>query len=664
MCYKYFLFFLFSLLCPWPIEVAALGRPLSLGMLYDCREDTFIPGVTLWDTKSLNENVNIHPQYRTKEKFSSSDSLSSKSSLLDVSASLKASFLGGLVEVGGSGKFLHDTKSSHQQSRVTMYYSVTTRYEHLTMSQLSQITYPQVFDQKTATHVVVAVLYGAQAIMVFDRTISDEEKKQEIEGKLNVVVQSISSFSIDGEGSVNMNEDDKKIAENTICTFYGDFLLEQNPTTYMEAIQIYKKLPELIKENPNSVVPIKVWLYPLHLLDNKAAQLEREITTSLVSSIEDIIEELGEAERTYNDLIKSAMVNAFSDIKKRLHSYQESFMIYKSRLLGEVGRILPAIRGGKMEEKSLEEFLKKHSRSPFNADMLNHWLHGAKSELHILSSVTKSLEGIKIEGLYFPMTIFFSRNVDAVVCFTFTSLKYEDPYLSTLKEFLESDRHKELDGSNNTFSVKSLRKWFNDPKVIIKMIENVSQFRRFAEANKDDKSIRFIISAIPNPSIAGSSIYLYEKGELTDTQFQPMSKPSPPIVKKVLAQGVTYKLQKSSSGERVQYRVEYKQVKSHSGAEEPWLFIDTYDEDITLTGLESGKHYVIHYKIVAKVGLSEASDPVSVSLSAPPSRNVFSLDGFFISPELTWSDGEQFCKNHGGEMVIIKSEEKQVGLCK
>ncbi|KAI2644154.1 Neoverrucotoxin subunit beta [Labeo rohita] len=150
------------------MEVAALGRPLFPGMLYDRRNDSFIPGVTLWDKKSLSEDLDSHPQPQTNVKFSGSDSLSNKFSLLDVSASLKTSFLAGLMEVGGSGKFLHDTKSSKQQSRVTMFYSETTRYEQLTMSQLGRFTYPEVFDQKTATHVVVAVLYGAQAIMVFD----------------------------------------------------------------------------------------------------------------------------------------------------------------------------------------------------------------------------------------------------------------------------------------------------------------------------------------------------------------------------------------------------------------------------------------------------------------------------------------------------------------
>ncbi|XP_026108830.1 stonustoxin subunit alpha-like [Carassius auratus] len=597
-----------------PIEVAALGRPLSLGMLYDCRNDSFIPGVTLWDEKSLRENLDVKHQTETNLDFSSSDSISSKSSLLDVSASLKVSFLAGLVKVDGSGRFLQDTKSSNQQSRVTMFYSETSRYEQLTMSQLGHFTYPKVFELKIATHVVTAVLYGAQASMVFDRTLSEEENKQQIEGNLNVMVKSISSYSIEGKGSVNMTADEKKKVENITCTFHGDVRLQQNPTTYMEALQTYKQLPALLKD-PQNAVPIKVWLYPLHLLNATAARVEREISTSLISDTESIIEELEEAERTYNDLFKHTLVTAFSDIKERLQLFQRLFSTYRRKLMDEVGRVLPAIRGGKMEDKSLEDILKIHRSSPFSADKLNQWLDDAKSELYLLSSLTKSLEGVQIKDSEVDiMTQFFDPGVNAVVCFTLTSLKYEDTYLSTLKKFLQSDM---VNDRNIAFySVESFRKWFSDHNVLINMIENSSQFRRIAEANKNEKRIRFFISAISNPNITGSSIYLYEKGNLTDRQFKPVSKPPPPIVRNVQTQAVSLKLQKYSSRERVQYRVEYKQVKPQSGAEDPWRFIETYDEEITLNGLELGKHYLIRYRIVGKVGVSEASDSVSATLSA------------------------------------------------
>ncbi|XP_067222592.1 uncharacterized protein [Chanodichthys erythropterus] len=610
-----------------PIEVAALGRPLFPGMLYDCRSDTFLPGVTLWDKKSLSEDLDSRQKPMTDLKFSSSDSLSDKSSVLDVSASLKASFLGGLVEVGGSAQYLRDTKSSNQQSRVTMYYSETTRFDQLTMSQLgsAQITYPEVFDQKTATHVVTAVLYGAQAVMVFDQTFSEEENKQEIEGELNIMVKNIPKLSIEGEGAINMTDRDKKVAERISCTFYGDIHLEQNPSTYMEVLEVYKTLPTILKENPQNAVPVKVCLYPLSLLDTKAAQLVRGITTRLVSSAEDIIEGLLEAERTCNDLSNNTLVNVFRDVKERLSLFQDSLNIYKMVFLKAVAKVLPAIRGGEMEEKSLKDILKIHYSSPFKADMLIQWLDDAKFELDLLSTQTKRLEGIKTEDSKRLKILLLNPDIDVVVCLTFTSLKYEDQYLSSLKEFLESEEFKKLDEVVKTCSSMFIsEEWFNDPDVISKMRENLSLFKSFSEANKDEKRYRFIFSAISNPSSPGSSIYLYEKGKLTDTQFQPVSKPPPPEVKEVKERSVSLKLQKSPTGETVQYRVEYKQVK-----EEEWHARNTSDEDFTLTGLELGKQYLIRYRIVGKVGVSEASDTIG---PIPPSAQVETCQEKTIRP--------------------------------
>ncbi|XP_016380342.1 neoverrucotoxin subunit alpha-like [Sinocyclocheilus rhinocerous] len=500
------------------VEVAALGRLLFPGTLYDCRKDSFIPGVTLWDKKSLSENLDSRPKPQANLEFSSSDSLSSKFNLLDVSASLKASFLGGLVEVGGSGRFLRDTKSSNQQSRVTMFYSETTRYEQLTMSHLRKITYPGVFEQKTATHVVVAVLYGAQAFMVFDRTLSEEENKQQMERNLNAMVEKIPKLSTEGNAALQMATAEKKMAEKIACTFHGDVRLQQNPTTYMEALNLYKQLPTLLK-NPQNEVPIKVWLHPLQLLNATAARVEREISASVEFSMEAIIEELGEAERTFNDLSRNTLVNSFSDIKERLRSFQDSFSIYKAMLLKAVGRVLPAFRGGEMEEKSLEDILKIHRSSPFNADMLKQWLNDAKSELHILSSVTKSLEGVRIEDSDGLNSILVNPDFLGVLCLTFTSLKYEDPYLSALKEYLKTDRFKELDGEHSMYPVASIRKWFNNSDLMAKMRFNVNILKHLLKPFEGQK-VLFIISAISDPSNPGSSIYLYELGQLTEKQYQ------------------------------------------------------------------------------------------------------------------------------------------------
>ncbi|XP_056311279.1 neoverrucotoxin subunit beta-like isoform X2 [Danio aesculapii] len=614
------------------LVLAALGRSMFPGMLYDCRNDSFIPGVALWNKKSIHDNLDTHPQPRTDLKFSSSDSISDKCNLMDISASLKASFLGGLIEVGGSARYLRDTKSTNQQSRVTMNYSETTRFDQLIISQLQDITYPQVFEQKTATHVITAVLYGAQAFMVFDRTLSTDENIQEIEGELNVMVKKIPDFSIEGKGSVKMTDSDKDKAEKISCTFHGDFHLEQNPTSYMEALDTYQKLPTLLKENPQNAVPIKVWLYPLCLLNDNVAKLEREIRLSLISNTVDIIEKLEEVNRVSSDLSNNTLTDDFSDIQKRLCSFQESVGIYKMLFQKAVARVLPDIRGGVKEEESLADILKIHHDSPFNAGKLNQWLKDENSELHLLSSYLKTLDGIKIEDPDGLSTILFDPYIDVVVCLTITSLSYEDPDLKKQEEFLKSDQFKKLDGANgHETDVEPVRKWFNNPDAIRQMRESLTQFRSFSVANKDDKRIRFIVSAISDSSNPVTSIYFYQKGELKNTKLQLPSKPPPPIVKDVQNQTVSLQLQKSPTGVTVKYRVEYKESSADSAAEDNWFVVNTTDEDFTLTGLEPDKSYLIRYRIVGEVGVSEASDTIStIPFSAHPS-----IVGLPIGPEFT-----------------------------
>ncbi|KAF3853047.1 hypothetical protein F7725_013735 [Dissostichus mawsoni] len=92
------------------MNVAALGRPFTLGMLYDARKDELVPGLTLWDSETLHASITETSQHSSSFERSSSDSTESKSNMLDIEASLEASVLGGLIEVGGSAKYLNDQK--------------------------------------------------------------------------------------------------------------------------------------------------------------------------------------------------------------------------------------------------------------------------------------------------------------------------------------------------------------------------------------------------------------------------------------------------------------------------------------------------------------------------------------------------------------------------
>uniref|UniRef100_A0A8B9HRL6 SNTX thioredoxin-like domain-containing protein n=1 Tax=Astyanax mexicanus TaxID=7994 RepID=A0A8B9HRL6_ASTMX len=489
------------------IEIAALGRALFPGMLYDCRNDSFFPGITLWDKASLTQDLDVRRQPNTDLKFSASDSLSDQASLLDVSASLKASFLGGLVEVGGSAKYLNDKKSSANQSRVTMHYGQTTKFEQLTMTQLGKITYPRVFDDKTATHVVTAVLYGSQVFMVFDRTTADNEDKQEVEGTLHVMVKKIPSFSIEGDGALKMNEKEKK-----------------NPTTYMEALQLYKKLPTLLKQRENDAVPVSVWLYPLTQLNDGAAKMEREISTSLVSKIENVLQELEDAKKKYGAMDRSNAANRFQDVRKRLKIFHNVFTEYEVMFKKALSRILPAIRSGEATQTKLSDILNIHSRSPFVANKLEEWLENAQGEINLLSSYTAELSGIPVLPSSVQVnSVVFDPRVDTVVCFSFTSLKYEDPYLSSLTKYLAADEFEMLTPVPISIDQGSPA-WFNNPDFSEKMKENVLLFKSFADANKGKtEQIRFVIAPVSDSSNPGASICLYRNGQMKDNNFQPVS---------------------------------------------------------------------------------------------------------------------------------------------
>ncbi|XP_030623564.1 verrucotoxin subunit beta-like [Chanos chanos] len=266
------------------MEAAALGRPFQLGTLYDCRNDKIIP----------------------EFRVTTSDTIDDKISALKVDGSLKVSLLAGLVNVDGAAKYFRDTKKSNKQARLTLQYCSTTRYEELTMDHmaLDKISHPNVFESDTATHVVTAVLYGADAYFVFDREVSSNESKEKIEGELSLTLSKLKFLNVSGEASLNMGDSEIETAEKFTCTFHGDFKLAANPSSFKEAMHVYTNLPNMLGENGEHAVPLRVWLYPLVKLDSRAARLQRDISTHLITDTVKTVEALSMAEIECNDLLR------------------------------------------------------------------------------------------------------------------------------------------------------------------------------------------------------------------------------------------------------------------------------------------------------------------------------------------------------------------------
>uniref|UniRef100_W5M882 Si:ch211-207b24.4 n=1 Tax=Lepisosteus oculatus TaxID=7918 RepID=W5M882_LEPOC len=513
------------------IEIAALGRPLRLGMLYDCRNDTFIPGVTLWDREALMKDLDVSVKPNTEFKILASDSLREKTKAFNVRGSLKASILGGIIELGGSAKYLMDTSPSSRHCRVTLQYSRTTRFEQLTMTQLGQVMYEKVFEQHTATHVVTAVLYGAQAFFVFDQRTSDKKEKKNVAGGLKALIEKIPKIPIGSRGEMGVTEEDKENIQKFACTFHGDFEIQQNPSNYLEAVEVYRMLPSLLGENGEKAVPVRVWLYPLKSLDPRAARLMREISENLVSQIETVLVQCIKASRRSWDMQSDSTVAQFSIIKEKLHQFESIMAQYKTKFQKALSEILPVIRGGEQEEQALVNLLQSHSESPFTNSKQKKWLDEKESEINILRSYTDAMKGIPVMSSPSDLnSILFNPEIDTVICFTFTSLVYKEPYLSVLTHYLwqskTSDNLKQNSAPVNGLSKEETQPWFASSDM---MRVTLQWFIEYAEANRDNKKTQFIIATVSDQSSPGASIRLYRHGKLVTPAFRPVLKPDPPV---------------------------------------------------------------------------------------------------------------------------------------
>ncbi|XP_033991909.1 neoverrucotoxin subunit alpha-like, partial [Trematomus bernacchii] len=508
------------------MEVAALGRPFSLGMLYDCRNDSLVPGMTLWDREDLKNDVGERPQHYNDCNIVASESIEDKSSALNVEASLKASFLGGLVQVGGSAKYLNDSKTSKNHASVTLNYQATTKFHELSMDQLGRdnVKHPYVFEKGIATHVVTGILYGAQAFFVFDREVSVNENHQDIQGNLKVMIKNIPSLSIEGEGSLKMEDKDKANVEKLSCRFFGDFFIQKPPTSFQEAVEVYQSLPKLLGANGENAVPVKVWLLPLTFLDSTAAKLVRQISIGLVEECQSVLEDFSDLEMRFNDALRTQTAQQFPQIGKKLKTFKQKCSQFKLEFQQTLAKKLPSIRGGGEEEAVLAEILSKTCSSPFSSKDLNEWMDCKEREISILKSYTNRMKNTQIvpreNDLHEEIL-----NAEHAVCFVFTSLGSDEPYLSTLSNYLKQTPKPDDVQDPHTPDLGK-EQWYLTIKVAETLRNKAKLFSDFAEANKENKNITFLTVGLTNETQKGASIYLYTDGLSVNENFEPPSKPA------------------------------------------------------------------------------------------------------------------------------------------
>uniref|UniRef100_A0A3Q0SI50 B30.2/SPRY domain-containing protein n=1 Tax=Amphilophus citrinellus TaxID=61819 RepID=A0A3Q0SI50_AMPCI len=477
------------------LEVAALGRPFTLGMLYDARRDKLIPGVTLWEAKTLQEKSVENDQHSSEFEVSATDFTDKDSSLLDVNASLKASFLSGLIEVEGSAKYLNNNKKSHHQGRVTLQYKATTNL---------------------VTHVVTGILYGANAFFVFDSEKLDAHSIQDIQDSMQAVIKKIPSFNIEGKVDIKLSDEEKAVTDKFTCKFYGDFILESNPATFEDAVKTYIQLPNLLGEHKDNGVPLKVTLVPLKNLHPEAAEMMTEISAGLVRKAQDALKELHNLEISCNDLLEDRVVRSFPQIQEKLSRFQDLCLYFRSSLQQKMAKKLPSIRAGEEDEQELVKVFNDRDKSPFSQAKLTKWIKDEEREVTIIRYFVDMMEGKKIISDQSELDReVFNPRLEEVVCFVFTSLKSTDPYLQNMSDYL--DKPKSHVTEDITPSTQD--QWYFSDEVTAKMREKAKLIHDLAKVLKNYRRIQSLLAVIPNDKCKGASIYHYRNTTLVTNDF-------------------------------------------------------------------------------------------------------------------------------------------------
>nr|AIC84037.1 Tx beta-subunit [Sebastapistes strongia]AIC84046.1 Tx beta-subunit [Sebastapistes strongia] len=506
------------------LVVAALGRPFTLGTLYDARKDKLIPGFTLWEDEVLQENTVESAQPSSVFEITASDSIEDKSSLMDIEASLKASFLGGLVEVGGSAKYLNDTKKFKNQSRVTLQYKATTSFKQLmTNLETKHVEYSEYFQNIEATHVVIGILYGANAFFVFDSDKVDSSNVQDIQGSMEAVIKKIPSVEISGQGSVKLTSEDSEVTNSFSCKFHGDFHLPSNPTTFEDAVKTYHQLPQMMGKE--TAVPMTVWLVPMTNFYSEAPQLMADSSTPVFRKVRNTLEAMRTLDMRCNDSLEDDTVKLFPLLEKKLKTFQKHYRDYMTNFRRTISKKLQSIRKGDEDESAMLQLFEDKLRSPFNTDSLNMWMECAEREINVLRSCIDIIEEAKHKVVLSQSKMvreLLDSEVKHAVCYVFTYVTDYDPFLKALSDFSKSIKPKKYRPSKKDY-------WYTSDDVPEMMRGKAHHFYNLAK-DMDNRCVRFLVASIINPKEEGAAIHYYREGIQIINDF---SKPYIPPVETI-----------------------------------------------------------------------------------------------------------------------------------
>ena len=638
-----------------PLVIPALGRPMRLGMVYDCRNDQPIPGFTLWNQDTLKNNCNIRRERRKHNNIISSDDIDARLKALEISGSMKASMLSGLVNVEGSARYLKVQHASQNHSRVTLHYRATDRYEQLSMNHLGRnfISHQDVFEHGLGTHIVTGILYGAQAFFVFEKKHGDSEDKRQVDKMLQSAAERVPSQDFrETHGAFDTSR-----WEGIRCLFYGDFDLKNSPTNFKEAVSSYGQLLTMLEEHGEMAVPLTVWLYPLAKMDVQAAKFVQAVHFSLVNGVHNLIQCWVNCKSYCRKIRMYPTCKDFAIFSNNVAMFEELIKEFKRTFQEKLSQILPKIREGRIQEEHFSDILSSVQSSPFNLDHLQEWqkslqrkMNVAKEYMNMLSSFTF----IKSLGEMQKLTI---KCKSVVLCLSFAPLvKFERNHLSKMSKYMtpkSSFQHHDIGEELNTTCLQDLSTY-------------VERFKEYAEANRDSDRESFAVIGfdcdLDTQNKLGATkgkeprfIYIYESDTFTHFVIPTVVRARHIVSKSHNAISLHWSPPELGLANVKSYRIKYREKESKRHDWDEFCTGDT-KTTVTIRNLNFATTYEFSIALDCVIGTSQFSkvNEVCTTLSVTPPLNVRQSLASFDTIRLVWDQPTSIDRGVCIEEYIVK----------
>ncbi|KAK0152428.1 Receptor-type tyrosine-protein phosphatase delta [Merluccius polli] len=194
-----------------------------------------------------------------------------------------------------------------------------------------------------------------------------------------------------------------------------------------------------------------------------------------------------------------------------------------------------------------------------------------------------------------------------------------------------------------------------------KVQEKSKLFKDFAEANKENKSIRFLTAAVRDDVKKGATVHLYKEGSTVTDNFEPPSKPEM-ITCDITHNSVTLNISPPQFGLAAvtHYTVELSCVHGDNDWHQE---MECKAGNVTVSSLEINEEYRFRCRAMCAVGLGpacEASALIKTLPSSPPKK--LQVECYSTELSVSWEKPSELGRGVKFEHYILEYAETSPGV--